>query len=202
MPSLSAQAKNISKLLGAEGTRTNDNPCRQCSQYCQILSNILEDLVDVHLFSNVMSTSSETQWNLDMCRASTFNLLHKAAMIKEMAGPTSATRLRRTLDLAQTVSNTAISELEQLRALPPTSHKWTWGKQLMEADILTLGQPSTQAPHSRYNVPLRSGNHAGQPSNTPSMPTSHGINDVTSLTSALPDYPFPGFVTIFFLCSF
>ena len=24
------------------------------------------------------------------------------------------------------------------------------------------------------------------------MPTSHGINDITSLTLALPDYPFPG----------
>ena len=80
---------NISTALSPNEIKANDVECQQCSQLSHILSNLLNDLLDAHRFSNVMKTSSEAQWNMDMHQASTFHMLHEAAMIKEMASPSS-----------------------------------------------------------------------------------------------------------------
>ena len=77
---------NIGTSLGPNGIKANDVECRQCSQLSHILSNLLNDLLNTHCFSNVMKTSSKAQWNMDMHQASTFHMLHEAA-VKEMAGP-------------------------------------------------------------------------------------------------------------------
>src|SRR5271156_7079332 len=58
--------------------------CQNCAKYSQVLSNSLHDILEIHQFANTMVTCSETQWNLNMRRASTFNLLHEAAFIKEL----------------------------------------------------------------------------------------------------------------------
>jgi len=62
--------------------------CDQCERYRNLLSGVLRELVEVHQFALAMATASENQWYLDMCRALTFNLLYKAAIIKE-CGPST-----------------------------------------------------------------------------------------------------------------
>lgn len=82
--------KMLSTIQCAPASATEDNKCGKCVQYRQILADTLQDLVDTHNYTNAMSTSFNIQWNIDMCRASTFNLLHEAAVVKEMAGSSSA----------------------------------------------------------------------------------------------------------------
>ena len=79
-----------------------------------------------------------------MRQASTFNLLHEAAVIKEMAGSSSALPTFRkagkllaksALPKASLVIEMAKRELIHLQVLPPTSHKWMWGEQLTKAKV-------------------------------------------------------------------
>ena len=86
---------NIGMALSPNRIKENDVECQQCSQFTHILSNSLNDLLDTHCFSNVMKTNSEAQWNMDMLWASTFHMLHEAAMIKEMAGPSLTSSVHR-----------------------------------------------------------------------------------------------------------
>ena len=64
MPTMPANI--IGNPLSDNGTSAFKNQCWHCAQYHQILSNLLQDLLDIHCFSNTMSSSSETQWSLDM----------------------------------------------------------------------------------------------------------------------------------------
>jgi hypothetical protein len=74
-----------------------------------------------------------------MRRASTFNLLYKAAVIKE-GGPATRPPQGNKGERAKAVEDTAQEELQHLEALPPSSHKWTWGEQLTKADVLGPGR--------------------------------------------------------------
>jgi len=74
-----------------------------------------------------------------MRRTATFHLLHEAALLKETAGtltPTLATAT--TTQRSAMVHDEALTELRRLQALPPSSHKWTWGEQLTEQEVLCL----------------------------------------------------------------
>ncbi|KAF8815247.1 hypothetical protein BYT27DRAFT_7249330 [Phlegmacium glaucopus] len=148
MPVASGKANVQSSDAGA-------GQCPQCTQYREILGDTLQDLLEVHRFSNSMSTASKNQWNLDMRRASTFNLLHEAAVIKETASPATPP--------PASITECAQRELDRLRALPPTSHKWTWGECLTEADGRLTGEVSS-----------------------PSFPTSHGQYEEVPAEVSLP----------------
>ncbi|KAF8799290.1 hypothetical protein BYT27DRAFT_7121080 [Phlegmacium glaucopus] len=129
----------------------------QLQKYRDLLSNLLQNFLDTHKFATAMSTASETQWNLDMRRASAFHQLHEAALIKETAGLQPAPP-----------------------SLPPTSYRWTWGEVLTEAEVRSLRQPGlrpAQECHSGYDASLREGRLTGEPSPMPSTPTSHGRHE-------------------------
>ncbi|KAF8805304.1 hypothetical protein BYT27DRAFT_7213234 [Phlegmacium glaucopus] len=128
----------------------------------------------------IMATSSETQWKLGLCRASTFHLLHEAAVLKETAGcsaPASATTAQHIGNVARTAS----SELTRLQSLPASSYKWTWGETLTKAEVLALRQTGTRPgarPHSGYDLSLVEGKMPGDyTEDLPSPPTSHGRNE-------------------------
>ena len=57
--------------------------CWRCEQYCNVISNLLRDVLKFHTFSTAMPTMSGNQWQLGMHQASTFHQLHKAALLKE-----------------------------------------------------------------------------------------------------------------------
>jgi hypothetical protein len=160
------------------------NSCPKCGHYSQILSNALQDLVNVHELSNTMVASHEAQWNISMRRASTFNLLHEAAVIKDVAhvaGSPSATPIISPDSVAETsnsVAEIARKNLSRLQSLPPSSHKWTWGERLSEKEVLDLARSGTRPKkkiHSGYDVSLIDGKRYGVDSSVPSMPKSSEI---------------------------
>lgn len=151
---------------------TNNSNCDKCVQYGQILADTLQDLLDAHNTANAMSTSFEIQWNLDMRRASTFNLLHEAAVVKEMAGPSSASSMVLPANVKVSVAESAKHELNQLMALP-TSYKWTWGERLTKDKVLALYSSGTRPIglfYSGYDLSLKDGIQPGYDLSSPSMP--------------------------------
>jgi hypothetical protein len=176
------------------------NQCLKCDRYSQILSNALQDILDMHNFADTMTTCSEAQWNIDMRRASTFNLLHEAVVIKEMDDPmgdkSSASSALLSPNVIKNVGQTAKRELARLQSLPTSSHKWTWGEKLSEAEVLALRRSGTrpnERMHSGYDLSLIHGKDTGVASPLPSMPSS--INEQQNVglnsTMAMPDYNFP-----------
>ena len=115
-----------------------------------------------------MSTASENQWSIDMRRASTFNLLYEAAVVKE-GGPSTRPRGNKA-DRAKAVAERAREELKRMQELPPSSYKWTWGEQLTA--LARSGTRPGKA-HSGYDISLRGGKISGENSLLPSLPTSH-----------------------------
>jgi len=123
--------------------------------------------------------------------ATTFNLLHEATLLKETAGtPTPTLATATTTQRLAMVHNEALTELHRLQALPPSSHKWIWGEQLTEQEVLCLRQTGTQpgrTPHSGYDVSLIEGRMLGEYSQTQSYPTSHGHpEEVASSIASVP----------------
>ena len=157
-----------------------DQSCAKCLEYGSIFSNTLIDMVNIITFANMMLTSSETQWNLDMHRASIFHSLHEAAIIKETTGcssgvhPSSGAHLSSSGPSArvESVRRSAEEELIRLKNLPPTSHKWTWGESLTLSDVLALQRTGTMPRkefHSGYDMPLKDGKRE-EDTPTPPMP--------------------------------
>jgi len=170
--------------------------CNQCECYRDLLSGILRELVGVCQFASAMATASENQWCLDMRRASTFNLLYEATVIKECGPSTRPPRGNNKGERAKAVEDRAREELQCLQALPPSSHKWTWGEQLTKAEVLGLARSGTRLGkiHSGYDVSLKDGKNSGQDSFVGSLPTSHGrFDDVPEeLLTSLPDATLAG----------
>jgi len=139
--------------------------CDKCERYHDLLSGVLRELVEVRQFVSAMATASENQWCLDMCRASTFNLLYEAAIIKE-CGPSTKLPRGNKGERAKVVGDKAREELQRLQALPPSSHKWTWGEQLTKADVLGLARSGTRPGkfHSSYDISLKGGKNSGEDS--------------------------------------
>lgn len=172
--------------------------CNKCEEYSHVLSNTLIDLVDIHNYAKALSTSSETQWNMDMRRASTLYLLHQASVIKDVAGSSSDPVVVR--PRVDSVRETAVSELVRLQNLPPMSHKWTWGEALTESDVLAIHRsiPSREKQfHSGYGFSLQGGKAGREGSPFPSMPASWGIfDDIAGEGSAIPDNVVPQIVPL------
>ena len=164
-------------------TPATDTSCPRCTDYKNILSNTLLDLVNIHTYVDMMSTCSETQWNIDMRRASTFNLLHEAAVMKDVASDCSATNPI-PID-KELIAQNAAEELERMKLLIPSSHKWTWGESLSESEVLSLRRPGKihrNRVHSGYDMSLKPGKLTGQDSPFPSMPTS--VDNPTTVEDA------------------
>ena len=163
--------------------------CNKCHEYSHILSKTLYDLVNVHNYAKLLTTCSETQWNIDMRRASTFYSLHEASVIKQTASSSSAT-----LDVPSSVDSvreTAAKELHRLQKLPPSSHKWTWGETLSDSDILGLKRCTVSAKnqiYSGYGWSLKNGRVAGLDSPYPPMPASSEAHEsISDVVPAIPD---------------
>jgi hypothetical protein len=168
--------------------RTSGNSCPKCGHFSQILSNALQDLVNVHELSNTMVTSHEAQWNMSMRRASTFNLLHEAAVVKDVAdvagspSPTPVVSPDSVAETTNSVAEIARKNLAHLQSLPPSSHKWTWGERLTEKEVLDLARSGTRPKkkiHSGYDVSLIDGKRYGGDSSIPSMPISTDILNIS-----------------------
>jgi len=66
----------------------------------------------------------------------------------------------------------AQAELKHLKSLPPTSHKWTWGVDIMENDVLASNPTAKTKLHSGYARSLADGVHNKEWSITARFPTA------------------------------
>ena len=178
-----------------ESSSESQSKCRNCVRYKDILSSTLHDVLEIHNFANTTMTSTEAQWNITMRRASTFNLLHEAVVIKETDLDSSADAAHRGKNVIKMVAKTAKDNLLRLQSLPPTSHKWTWGETLTKGEVLNLGRSGTRPTkkmHSGYDVSLADDRPADDDS-FPSMPRSvEGREEVIPTPSLdIPDYTLP-----------
>jgi hypothetical protein len=144
--------------------------CHYCPKYRQLLSDVLQDVLKFQNYASVMSTSSENLLNIGIRRASTFNLLHEAAILKESGSippPAKTPTAHRIADVVRKAS----AELDRLKDLPASSYKWTWGETLTEKDVINLRRPGTKpgrAHHSGYDISLVHGKVEGEYSSGPS----------------------------------
>jgi hypothetical protein len=193
MPSFPSHAD-----ITATVSHTKQSQCQKCDKYSQILSTSLQDILDIHRFANKMVTCSETQRNLDMRRASTFNLLHEAALIKELnqipETPDSSSSSSKSRNIVESWAETARKNLERLRPLPENSYKWTWGEDLTKDEVLALRRSGTKPMdkmHSGYDLSLKQGVENGVHSAIPSMPKSVDEQKNVPPHPTLPDYVAP-----------
>ena len=75
-------------------------PCYKCVKYKDLLSQVLQDTLKFQNFASLMSTDSENLLNLSLRKASVFNLLHEAALLKETAAKPSRRRKNKVSELS------------------------------------------------------------------------------------------------------
>ena len=176
---------------------SKDTKCPKCPKYKQILSDTLQDLLRVHRLTSTVLSGSEAKWHIDMRRASAFNLLHEAIILKEISGTPSASSNRMTSHSPQQVEEKARQELARLQDQLPSSHKWTWGESLTKSEVLTLRRSGSRRKiHSGYDLSLRDVDLGGDDSPMPSHPKTseivgHAKYDTCDTESSIPDNKFP-----------
>ena len=148
--------------------------CAKCPKYKQLLSDVLQDVLKFQDYASVMSTSSENIFNIGIRKASTFYLLHQAAILKET--PDVTVGKGKTSHRISSVTQNAILDENRLAELPESSYKWTWGETLTEDDVLKLRRIGTNpggVPHSGYDISLPKGKLPGKFSEYEPGPSTH-----------------------------
>ena len=152
----------------------NRKGCPSCTQYRQLLSDVLQDVVKFQTFADTMSSTTHNLLNVGIRRASTFNQLHEAAILKETERIPAPAKAKVAHRIAE-VHRKASSDLKRLQELPVSSYKWTWGETLTEDDVLGLRRIGTRpgrVPHSGYDISLAEGRQGRE--------DSEGANTVES----------------------
>jgi hypothetical protein len=186
---------SVSRPGPSSGTHTSDvresestfkagheSACRNCGTYRQLLSDVLQDVIKFQNFASVLATTSENTLNIGIRRASTFNLLHEAAILKETASTTPPAKDTKKKRIAAVLLNASL-ELKRLSDLPASSYKWTWGETLTIKDVLELRRTGTspgEVAHSGYDISLPEGRQVGKDSAGPGTNLS-SIGEVEDL---------------------
>src|ERR1700678_232761 len=137
----------------------NRKGCPSCTQYRQLLSDVLQDVVKCQTFADTMSSTTHNLLNVGIRRALTFNQLHEAAILKETERIPAPAKAKVAHRIAE-VHRKASLDLKRLQELPVLSYKWTWGETLTEDDVLGLRRIGTRpgrVPHSGYDISLAEG---------------------------------------------
>ena len=90
--------------------------CCSSTKYCELLTDVLQDINKFQSYASTMSTASENLLNIGIHRASTFNMLHEAAILKETTG-TLSLKGKSAEQILSVMKNTSL-ELNQLKELP------------------------------------------------------------------------------------
>ena len=220
VPLLPITAKPLMPVISSTATDAGADTapdCRQCSAYKIVINDLLDDVRGLHELAAGLEVSHSNEWDLNMRRAAGFYMLHEKALQKETSGnsvdtgvgsslqvPLSATtptrlqsgigkRVTRTSERSRQVAERAAIELERMKNLPPASHKWTWGQDLTEEEVLGITRVqyrrrANREPHSGYDTELPSGSPDIFPgSSWPTITTASGLySDISSAAQAPP----------------
>src|ERR1700678_3668427 len=176
-PSISLPAGTVANATSGPSMSTleyNRKGCRSCTQYRQLLSDVLQDVIKFQTFADTMSSTTHNLLNVGIRRASTFNQLHEAAILKETERIPAPAKAKVAHRIAE-VHRKASLDLKRLQELPVSSYKWTWGETLTEDDVLGLRRIGTRpgrVPHSGYDISLAEGRQGRE--------DSEGANTVES----------------------
>ena len=187
----------------SESNNTLPGPLADC-QSCMDLHNLIHDMFDethmMHGFLGACESEVDAKMNADVRKVAGFHGLHELALLKEIQSklrkltpaPAPATAMAVALATSSSLKNIhgagrwvrpsateqvsahAQAELECLKALPPTSYKWTWGIDITKNEVLAINQKKGRgkAQHSGYIASLPDGPPQNKEwSETPSLPT-------------------------------
>jgi hypothetical protein len=153
---------------------------------------MFDEARSTHDFIDGCESSADAALNANVRKAAGFQGLHELALLKELqseprtlssvpatkknprqvGGPSNQSAVTRQ---SQLLGAHAQAELQRLKSLPPTSHKWTWGVDITETDVLAINQETKgkgKAHHSGYAGSLPDGVYQKEWSVTPSLPTA------------------------------
>ncbi|KAF8224315.1 hypothetical protein L208DRAFT_1312106 [Tricholoma matsutake] len=176
--------------------------CQSCLNLQGLVQDSLAKLCSMHNFINGCESPTDAALNANTRHAAGFHQLHELALLKELQAQTPALAVAMALVASSKASVTrqsnhiaahAKAKLKQLQSLPARSHKWTWGVDLTEKDVLgsnqtTMGKGKTL--NFGYTYSLPDGANDKENSITASIPTAASANyspppDVTGLNAAL-----------------
>jgi hypothetical protein len=151
--------------------------CRSCIDLRALIRDMFEEARSMHNSIDACESSADAALNANTRQAAGLQRLHELALLKELqaeprplssaaaaaaaskstprrvAGPSKPSAVTRQ---SQLVAGHARAELERLKALPPTSHKWTWGVDITEKDIFASNQKTKGKGKSHHSGYVRS----------------------------------------------
>ena len=168
--------------------------CRSCIDLRALLHDMLDDARGMHGFISGCESSADAAVNANGRKAAGFQRLHELALLKELQGDSrtlsSATASKQKTQCparpskqsavtrqkqSQLVAAQAQVELDRLKALPPTSHKWTWGVDITEEEVLRSNERTKskgKTHHSGYARSLDDGVYEKEWSSTATLQTA------------------------------
>jgi hypothetical protein len=179
--------------------------CQSCVDLCTLIHDMFDEAHMMHGFLSACESAADAEMNANLRKAAGFHHhLHELALLKEiqseprkltlaMAPATSSSsknicgagRWVRPSEM-EWVSAHAQAELEHLKALLPTSYKWTWGVDITENEVLAINQKKGKgkAQHSGYIASLPDGPLQNKEwSETPCLPTISSYGRPPMVTS-------------------
>jgi hypothetical protein len=135
---------------------------------------MFEKACSLHAFIDGCESSVDAAINVNVRQAAGLQWLHELALLKELQaepwtllsaaasatatkttsqGTVGPSKLSAVTQQLQHLVAYAQAKLEHLKSLPPTSHKWTWGVDITENDMLASNQKTKgkgKSHHSRY----------------------------------------------------
>src|ERR1700690_3205544 len=200
-PALTSEAATATATARPPPHNPSDADCGSCIKLLGFVHDLLDHARSTQGMIDGFQSSDDAAMNANVRRAAGFQRVHELALLKEpqaeraasndsgrVEGPKKTAIKKR----SELVAARAQAELERLRSLPPSSHKWTWGVDIMEKDVLGTGKGKGKA-HSGYVISLEDGPMGGKEwSSTPSSVPTRSVTyseapPVTGIDAAMYD---------------
>lgn len=159
--------------------------CPQCKKYLNLAFGLRDKLLALSTTAQAAHTRAEADYELSMRRAAGYHQLHEAVILKEqhtgapiptdnetakrsalgLHRPATALAYPETIDdvlitgRSRSMAMNAANQLSDLKSLPISLQKWTWGAELTQIDLHALADyPTTgKVSHSGYVDSLPNG---------------------------------------------
>lgn len=160
-----SEAATATATAGQPPHNPSDADCGSCIKLLGVVHDLLDHARSTQGMIDGFQSSDDAAMNANVRTAAGFQRVHELALLKELqaeraasndSGPVEGPKKTAIKKRSELVAARAQAELERLRSLPPSSHKWTWGVDITEKDVLGTGKGKGKA-HSGYVVSLEDG---------------------------------------------